>query len=136
MALGERIGESSGRITGTRVVSSIEGDVQIEITFQGSGMMLGEHITDLGTYLQTVRPGGVLYGEGDVLFITTGGESAHWSGFGVGRPTGPFPAGHMAVCGSVQTESERLMRLNSVATAVEYDVEQDGSYRWTAWAWI
>ena len=136
MALGERLGESSGRITGTRVVSSIEGAVQIEITFQGSGTMLGEEITDVGTYLQTVRPGGVLYGEGDVLFITGGGESAHWTGFGVGRPTGPFPAGHMAVCGSTQTESERLMRLNSVATAVEYDVEQDGSYRWTAWEWI
>lgn len=136
MALGERLGESSGRITGTRVVSSIEGAVQIEITFQGSGTMLGEEITDVGTYLQTVRPGGVLYGEGDVLFITSEGESAHWTGFGVGRPTGLFPAGHMAVCGSTQTESERLMRLNSVATAVEYDVEQDGSYRWTAWAWI
>jgi hypothetical protein len=57
----------------------------------------------------------------------------------VGRPTGGFPAGHFAVCGSAQTASEKLARLkarlNSVAIVAEYDVDEDGSYRWTLWEW-
>jgi hypothetical protein len=105
MALGDQIGEASGTITGTRVIKSMGTQAQIEVSFQGSGTMLGQDITDIGTYWQTLRAGGVLYGEGDVLYITGDGESAHWTGFGVGRPTGPFPAGHFAVCGSTETES-------------------------------
>jgi hypothetical protein len=66
MAMGERLGEPSGKITGTRVLRS-EGQVKVEVSFQGRGNMLGEEITDFGTYWQSVRPGGVLYGEGDVL---------------------------------------------------------------------
>ena len=135
MALGEKLGESSGKITSTRVVTPVGEPVQIEITFQGSGQMIGAAITDIGTYTQTVRPGGILYGEGNALFITNAGESAHWRGFGVGRPTGPFPAGHMAVCGSTQTESQGLILLNEIATVVEYDVEHNGDYHWTAWEW-
>jgi hypothetical protein len=134
MAMGERLGESSGKITGTRVLTS-EGQVKVEVSFQGRGDMLGEDITDFGTYWQSVRPGGVLYGEGDVLWLTDDGQSALWSGFGVGRPTGAPPAAHFAVCGSVQTESQRQARLNGVATVVEHDVDQEGNYHWTLWEW-
>ncbi len=136
MALGEQIGEASGRITGTRVLAPEGQPVKMELALQGSGTMLGQQITDVGTYWQTVRPGGVIYGEGDNLFLTAEGESAHWTGFGVGRPTGAFPAGHFAVCGSVLTDSQALGRLNEVATAIEFDVGEDGSYRWTAWEWV
>jgi len=136
MALGDQIGEASGRITGTRVLAPEGQPVKVEVALQGSGTMLGQQITDVGTYWQTVRPGGVLYGEGDNLFLTAEGESAHWTGFGVGRPTGAFPAGHFAVCGSAQSDSQALGRLNEVATALEFDVGEDGSYRWTAWEWV
>jgi hypothetical protein len=108
---------------------------QIEVSFQGSGRLLGHDITDIGTYVQTLRPGGVLYGEGDVFYITADGESAQWRGFGVGRPTGPFPAGHFAVCGSIETESRALRRLNEIATVAEYDVDQEGNYHYTTWRW-
>jgi hypothetical protein len=137
MALGDQVGEASGKITGTRVLTPVGGEqqVQMEVSFQGSGNMLGEEIIDTATYLQVVRPGGVFYGEGDALWITSAGESAHFAGFGVGRPTGGFPAGHFAVCGSAQTASEKLARLNSVAIVAEYDVDEDGSYRWTLWEW-
>ena len=136
MALGDQIGEASGRITGTRVLAPEGQPVKVEVALQGSGTMLGQQITDVGTYWQTLRPGGVLYGEGDNLFLTAEGESAHWRGFGVGRPTGAFPAGHFAVCGSAQSDSQALGRLNEVATAIEFDVGEDGSYRWTAWEWV
>src|SRR4051794_23667295 len=108
MALGDQIGEVSGRITGSRVITPSAGQTRIEVSFQGSGTLLGQDITDIGTYRQTLRPEGVLYGEGDVLYITGDGQSAHWRGFGVGRPTGSFPASHFAVCGSAETESQAL----------------------------
>ena len=136
MALGDQIGDASGKITGTRVLTPLGGHTQrIEVSFQGSGSLLGHDITDIGTYVQTLRPGGVLYGEGDVLYITADGESAQWRGFGVGRLTGPFPAGHFAVCGSTETESRALRRLNEIATVAEYDVDQEGNYHYTTWRW-
>ena len=55
----------------------------------------------------------MLYGEGTVLWLTNDGESVLWKGFGVGRPTGPPPAGHYAVCGLAQTESQRFVRLTA-----------------------
>jgi hypothetical protein len=85
----------------------------------------GQEITEIGTNWQIPRPGGVLYGEGNVLYITGDGQSAQWTGFGVGRPTGSFPAGHFAVCGSTETDSQALSRLNKVAPVTEYDVDQD-----------
>ena len=137
MALGDQIGESSGRITGTRVITPLGSQqAQIEVAFQGSGTLLGQDITEVGTYVQGLRPGSVLYGEGDVLYMITNGESAHWKGFGVGRPTGPFPAGHFAVCGSAETDSQALSRFNEIATVTEYDVDQEGNYRYAIWEWL
>lgn len=31
----------------------------------------------------------------------------------------------------MRTSSQKLARLNAVATVTEYKVEEDGSYRWT-----
>jgi hypothetical protein len=135
MALGEQLGEVSGRITGTRVLAPEGQQVKVEVSLEGRGTMLGEDISDLGTYWQTVRPGGELYGEGNNVWLTNDGENVLWRGFGVGRPTGPPPAGHFAVCGWTQTESQRFVRLNSVATAIEYDVDAEGNYHWTLWEW-
>jgi hypothetical protein len=136
MALGDQIGQASGRVTGTRVITPSAGQPpRIEVSFQGSGTVPGQDVTNIATYSQTLRSGGILYGEGDALYITSDGQSAHWRGFGVGRPTGPFPAGHFAVCGSTQTESQALSRLNEIATVLEYDVDQEGNYRYTFWEW-
>jgi hypothetical protein len=136
MALGDQIGDAAGRITGTRVITpEVGGPAQMEVTFQGSGTLLGQQITDVGTYVQGFRPGGVLYGEGDVLYLTVDGESAQFRGFGVGRPTGAFPAGYFAVCGSSLTESQAMSCLNEIASISEFDVDEEGNYRWIAWEW-
>ncbi len=135
MALGDQLGEASGKVSGTRVLASEGQHVKLEVSFQGRGTMLGKEIADYGTYWQTVRSGGELYGEGDVVWLTNDGESIRWWGFGVGRPTGSPPAGHFAVSGSAQTESQRFIRLNSVATVFEYDVDEEGNYHWTMWEW-
>jgi len=97
MALGDQIGEASGRVTGTRVITPLVGTQQqarIEVSFQGSGTLLGQDITDIGTYWQTLRPGGVLYVPKGTYSISplmaralTGGALG-WVG-----PRGPFLRG-------------------------------------------
>jgi hypothetical protein len=133
--LGEKLGESAGNITGTRVLSAAGPETKLEVSFQGRGTLLGVGITDLGTYWQVIRPGGVLYGEGQVVMMTDDGELAPWVGGGVGRPTGPGYSASYGVYGAFQTASEKLARLNRVATAIEYEVAEDGSYHWIAWEW-
>lgn len=134
--LGQVVGESSGVFVSTRVLPSEDQQIRVEVSFQGKGHLLDEEITDIGTYWQTVRPGGVLYGEGHVLMMTPQGEVADWTGFGVGRPTGPAPAASYAVGGSFQTASSKLFRLTTIVTAIEYDVDQDSHYRWKLWEWL
>lgn len=102
MALGDQISESTGRITGIRVIAPVVGGpAQMEGTFQRSGTLLGQKMTVVGTYVQSVRSRGVLYAEGDLILLTQDGESVQWSGFSIGKPTGALPAGHFAVCGTL-----------------------------------
>ena len=58
------LGELSGKATFGRVLPTEEQRVKVEVSIQGSGELRGEKVTVFGTYWQTVRPGGVLYGEG------------------------------------------------------------------------
>ena len=134
--LGEQIGEASGSVTGVRVLSAEGNDAKMEISFRGRGEVLGVGITDIGTFVQASKPGGILSGEDSkVLLLTDDVEIAAWKGFGVGKATGAGFSSSWGVAGSVQTSSEKLARLNVVATVVEYEVEEDGSYRWRLWEW-
>jgi hypothetical protein len=75
--LGQLIGEASGKVTGFRVVPTEGKPMEIEVSFQGSGKLLGIEITDVGRYRGTP-----LYGEGQALIMTRDGETAEWTGFG------------------------------------------------------
>jgi hypothetical protein len=133
--LGERLGESAGKITGTRVLPSEGGRIKVEVSFQGQGQILGRPITDVGTYWQTVRPGGTLRGEGHLLMFTEDGAVLDWMGGGIGRPTGAGYKASYGVYGYFDSAPETLDRLLGVVTAIEYEVEEDGAYRWTMWEW-
>jgi hypothetical protein len=133
--LGEIIAEGSGKITGVRVLSA-EGQVpKLEVSVQGRGKLLGQETTEFATYVQTIRPGGELYGEAQEVVMTADGEMATWTGFGVGRPTGKGFAGSFRGSGSFQTASEKLTRLNGVATVYEYEVDEEGNYSYKEWEW-
>jgi hypothetical protein len=133
--LGETIGEANGRCTGVRVLSVDAGSPQLEISAQGTGKAMGVPFTDMITYSQVMRPGGVLYGEWEMVWLTDDGEVVTSKGFGVGRPTGPGFAESFAAAGSVQTTSKRLAHLNGVAIIGEFDADEQGNYRWTAVEW-
>ncbi len=133
--LGEIIAESSGKMTGVRILSA-EGSVpELEVSLQGSGTLLGQEMTEFITYVQTIRPGGELYGEGQAVGMTRDGDMAVWTGIGVGRLTGKGHAASYRAAGTFQTTAEKLMRLNGVATVLEYEVDEDGNYSYQEWEW-
>ena len=133
--LGEKLGEASGKITGSRVLPTEWQQIKLEVSFQGQGTLLGQPITDFGTYWQTVQPGGVLRGEGHVLMMTPNGEIADWQGGGVGRPIGAGFKATYGVYGYFLSAQGELAKAATTANAIEYEVEEDGSYRWQMWAW-
>jgi hypothetical protein len=133
--LGERLGESAGKITNIRVLPTEGQQIKLEASFQGQGTLLGQAITDFGTYWQTMRPDGTLYGEGHVVMFSQSGDAADWVGGGVGRAIGAGFKASYGVYGAFHSAHGALARLATVATAIEYEVEEDGSYRWQLWEW-
>src|SRR5438105_729044 len=67
--LGDKIGEESGQVIGTRVLASDTGP-KLETTFQMQANLLGVEGTDIGTYWSVLRPDGTLYGEGNGVVMT------------------------------------------------------------------
>ncbi|SRR3989442_1497996 len=133
--LGDVIGEANGTLTSTEVLSVEQGSPRLRLTLRGSGKAMGVAFTDMITHSLEVRSSGVLYGEGETVWLTEDGEISTWKGFGVGRPTGASGGGTFAVAGSIQTESKKLASLNGVACIVEYQLDDKGNYHWTAYEW-
>jgi hypothetical protein len=132
--LGEQIGEDRGKITARRVLRSDDGGLKVEVSMEGSGKFLGIDVMELTTYWSTVQPNGLLYGEGQGIFMTSHGESVQWTGVGRGRFT--EQAG-VSFRGSIfcQTTSEKLSRLNGVAVLFEHDSDRDGNVVTKYWEW-
>src|SRR3954468_3228417 len=84
LMLGEKIGEISGKITMQRILPSLGGEPKMETSFQASGSLLGKNLKDTGTYTTIFRPDGTQYGEGQGVMITDDGNTATWTGHGVG----------------------------------------------------
>jgi hypothetical protein len=134
--LGERIGEGRGKITGRRVLRS--GDpryLKLEISFESEGTVCGVPCREFGTYEVFERIPGQLYGEGQGVLHAQDGESAIWTGHGVGTVT---PDGDLRFAASVTFQAGaagKLARLNSVLALVEHTAGGDGSTRSTLTEW-
>jgi hypothetical protein len=133
--LGEPIGESRGKITGTRV-PPFEGEVpKVEVSFESSGKLLGIELTEIGTYWSIVKPDGFLYGEGQGIMVTKDGETVKWKGQGVGKPTGKGSAASWRGAVYYQTSSKNLARLNGIAAVFEYEADENGNTQAKFWEW-
>ncbi len=133
--LGEVIADFSGQLTGTKVLESDGPVPKIEASVKGSGKLLGLDATVIGTYWQTIRGKGRLYGEGRVVFMTSDGRVANWTGFGIGSITGSGFSSSWGVCGRFHTDSPDIERLNDVATVSEYDSDENGDWTWHITEW-
>jgi hypothetical protein len=131
--LGEQIGESHGKRTGRRVLSTDAG-FRVEVSFEDSGKILGVEANNIGTYWSQPRADGSLYGEGQGLLMSQDGEMVTWKGQGVGKL---LPGGAVSYRGALyySTASSRLARLNTIAAVFEYDVDANGNTHTKTWEW-
>ena len=65
-----------------------------------------------------------LNGHGKGFWTTKDGEVVHYTGQGVGRPTGPVKMSFRGVA-IARTKSGKLARLNGVAILFEYEVDME-----------
>lgn len=130
--LGEMLGGGTGKVTGRRV-TGVE-PLELEVSFRQDGSMFGTSGVEIGTYTARVRGGGLLYGEGQGMFVTADGESATWRGAGFGRFKA---AGGVAWRGAVyyETSSPKLSRLHGVVAVFEYETDAEDNTRSTVWEW-
>ncbi|HUQ94605.1 MAG TPA: hypothetical protein VM120_23185 [Bryobacteraceae bacterium] len=131
--LGELIGESRGKRTGRRVLSTDAG-FKVEVSFEDNGKVLGIEANNIGTYWSQNRPDGSLYGEGQGVLITREGEMATWKGQGVGKFLG---SGAVSYRGALyyNTASSKLAHLNTIAALFEYEVDAEGTTHTKLWEW-
>jgi len=132
--LGEKIAESSGRVTSRRVLPNPGGGPKMETSFEASGRLLGVEETETGTYWSALRPDGSLYGEGQGILMGKSGEMATWVGQGVGAIK---KDGGVSYRGAVyyQTASPAWARLNAIAALFEYEIDAQGNTRAQLWEW-
>ena len=131
--LGELIGESRGKRTGRRVVSTDAG-FKVEVSFEDNGKVLGIESNNIGTYWAQNRPDGSVYGEGQGVLVTQDGEVATWKGQGVGKL---LAGGAVSYRGALyySTVSSKLARLNTIAAVFEYEVDAEGKTHTKIWEW-
>jgi hypothetical protein len=132
--LGEQIGESRGKRTARRVLSSDGSGFKVEVSFEDNGTLLGVDAHEIGTYWSEPRPDGSLYGEGQAVVLTPDGGMATWKGGGVGK----FGAGGaVSYRGAIyySTATPKLARLNGIAVVFEFDVDGDGNTHSKIWEW-
>ena len=105
-----------------------------EVSFEESGTMLGVAVTGLGTYTSVIHADGSLHGSGQGMEMTADGESATWTGTGVGKFG---PGGSVSYRGMLffRTASQKLARLNNACVAFEHDVDASGATVSKMWEW-
>ncbi|HET9976050.1 MAG TPA: hypothetical protein VFQ20_01325 [Burkholderiaceae bacterium] len=132
--IGERIGESTGKITSQRVLPPVNGAPRVETSFQASGSVYGVAANDMGTYVSLMRPDGTLFGEVHGVLMGKGGEAATWTGQGVGTMKKDGSIGYRGAI-YYQSASPAWSRLNSISVVFEYEVDAQGNTKGQLWEW-
>ena len=109
---GDKIAETSGKVTSQRVLPNPGGGPKMESSFTASGKLLGVDETETGTYWAAVRP-----------------EAVH--SLDASRFIGVSYRGAVYY----QSSSSRRSRLNSVAGVFEYEVDAQRNTRAQIWEW-
>ena len=132
--LGELLGEEKGKIMGSRVLPTKGMGHRVEVSFRASGKILGVDCSDMGTYWSVMKPGGVLYGEGQGIIMTKDGDGVSWVGAGTGRFK---PGGGVSWRGAVyyETASAKLARLNGMAVVYEHESDANDNITTKYWEW-
>jgi hypothetical protein len=132
--LGEKIGESLGKVISQRVLPNAGGQPTLETSFQASGKLMGLAATETGTYTSVLRADGSFFGQGQGLVLAQGGEVASWTGQGVGLPQ---KDGGVKYRGAIyfDSRSPTFSKLTTIAGVFEYDVDAQGQTKGQVFEW-
>jgi len=123
LAIGEKIWEGKGKVTGTTVKSVGSDGASMEFNamamLKGVGRHQGIEFRDVGTVTGTVRPGGILMGSGQGILATQEGDTIAYKGLGVGR----FEKGVMSAFIAFGTSSQKLSWMNSLIVLSELKLD-------------
>ncbi len=124
--LGEKIGQTSGKVTNRRVLPCEGSGVRVEVSFETTGKLLGHDIAEIASYTSVLKQGGALYGEGQGVIMTKDGDTIMWRGSGVGKPTGRGMGASYRGAVYYDTASPKFASLNSMCAVFDYEVDEAG----------
>jgi hypothetical protein len=127
MALGDKLGNVTGKVVLRRVLLSASGAARTESTQRGTGMLVGVRFQEMTSYESELRADGTLFGAGQGIYMGTEDEMATWTGQGVGTLS---KDGGVSFRGAIYlySTSPKWQRLNAVASVFEYEVDADDNY--------
>ncbi|AJF64975.1 hypothetical protein [Streptomyces vietnamensis] len=132
--LGDELGTVSGEMTGMRVLSTDGGHAVTEVSFSGTGTLLGTTVKDMGTYEAVSQSDGTLFAEGQGISMTRAGETITWHGVGVGSFN---ESGGVNWRGALfyETAAAAFARLNGICTVFEFNTEESGKVSGSLYEW-
>jgi hypothetical protein len=137
--LGDKIWESTGKITGTRV---LPGDdyryLKVETSIEYSGKLLGKDAGGMATFTSWERIPGQMYAEGQGIIGSADGAGAIWNGHGIGSIGGDAGGMTMSIRYAVTYQAATdgpLAELNGCVVVGEWESKSDGTFTDSAWAW-
>jgi len=133
--LGEKIGEVTGKVIVRRVLGSETGGPMVEVSFQTTGKLLGQEISEIGTYMASMRQGGALYGEGQGMLVSTKGETIAWKGSGIGKMSSKGMGASYRGCLYYETTAPNFAKLNGMCAVFEYEADENGNTKSQIWEW-
>ena len=128
----EEIGGGRGKRTGRRIISTEP--LRVEASFEDMTKLLGLDGINIGTYVATTKSDGSLYGEGEGIFSSLGGDMTTWKALG----TGNFGLdGSVRYRGSLSFKitASKLASLNGTPVVYEFSIDSQGTTHSQLWAW-
>lgn len=125
----ETVGEIWGKTAGLRVLPFDEKGAKVEFAWQGGGKVLGVDVTEMGTAVCALRPGGMLYCDGQAIWMTKEGETVPILLQGIQKPTGHGTAANFRGAGYLQSAPQKLARLSGIPCQFEVEIDENGNYR-------
>ena len=132
--LGAVIHEITGKKVGWRVLPPDELGPRMEISYQGSGKMLGVETIETGTYTAVARPNGTFFAHTQGISIADNGGIISWTSQGIGTPDGNGMVSYRGVI-FFESTSPVFSPLSLVTGISEYEVSEDGPLSGKVWEW-
>ena len=132
--LGDIIYEMTGKKVGWRVLPPDQLGPRMEISYQGTGKLLGIEINETGTYTAVARPNGTFFANTQGICIANDGGIISWTGQSVGIPEGNGKVSYRGVM-FFDSASPEFSQLSTITGISEYEVSENGPLSGKGWYW-